>query len=210
MKKKIFLDILFYLGIPLIAWNYGRPYLNDYNAILVGGIPAVIYTIIDFFRTKELNVSGLFLMIVVILNFIMNMISKTALQELWNGVYVSAILIFIYAVSMLIRKPIGMFFFVDYAYAKGIPRKTSLQRFAQKKYLGYFQWFTLFLAAREITVIIVKSILINSYGLQGFNTIQIVMQVISYAFVALTVLIVVRILKHIRSGNPEIAPVSQS
>ena len=210
MKKKIFLDILFYLGIPLIAWNYGRPYLNDYNAILVGSIPAVIYTIIDFFRTKELNVSGLFLMIVVILNFIMNMISKTALQELWNGVYVSAILIFIYAVSMLIRKPIGMFFFVDYAYAKGIPRKTSLQRFAQKKYRGYFQWFTLFLAAREITVIIVKSILINSYGLKGFNTIQIVMQVISYAFVALTVLIVVRILKHIRSGNPEIAPVSQS
>jgi hypothetical protein len=208
MKKKIILDILLYLGIPLLLWNYRHTFsLSDYYAIFLGLVPGLLYTILDFFRSKEFNVSGLFLMVVMVLNFIFNILSKNALQELWSGIYVSLILIVIYIVSMIARKPIGMFFFVDYAYAKGIPRKVSTERYSQKKYLPYFQWFTVFLATRELIVVVIKSIMIRNFGLQGFNTIQVVMNTISYAFVALTFLVVIRILKKIKVTGQVTTPI---
>lgn len=207
MKKKIFYDIFFYLGFPLLVWNFGRTFLGNYYAILVGTLPALVYAVVDFIRTKEFSVTGLFFLCLLSLNFLLNLFSKNATQELWNEVYVSAISLVFYIVTVIIRKPIGMYFFIDYAHAKGIPRKNSLARYKRKENFYYFQLFTGFLMLREIFVIVCKSFLIKKYGIEGFNTVQIIMTGGKLVFTALMIFYILKILKSI-FANQKNAPVN--
>lgn len=198
MKKRIFSDLFFYLGFPLLVWNLGRDLLGDYYAILIGMVPALIYSILDFIRNKETNVTGIFFLVLISMNFLFNLLSPNATAELWNEVYVSIISVVFYAITMLIRRPIGLYFFVDYAHAKGIPRNRSKELYRRKEHFRHFQLFTAFLMFRDICVIAGKSYLIKAYGLEGFNTIQTAMTAGKLVFTGLLVLYVIRILKSIR------------
>ncbi len=121
MKKKIILDILFYLGIPLLFWNVLRSYLGDYHTILFGMIPAVIYTIVIAFKDKEINITGIFFMSWIIITWIMNLASHTAMQELWNNVIVNGITGSFYLITIAFKQPMGMYFFIDYAFRERHP-----------------------------------------------------------------------------------------
>lgn len=195
MAKRIFLDAFFYLGVPLLIWNFFREDLGDYYAILYGMLPAVIYTIAMAVIKKEWNVTGIFFLSLISLNFVFNLISKTAVQELWNGVYMSIISIVFYMLTIGIKKPIGMYFFIDYAYAKGVPRKASKALYTSSENYGYFVQFTLFLVLREIVTGGVKSYLIFDKGVEAFNTIQLTSSIIGYVFTGLTVFYVIYIIK---------------
>lgn len=195
MGKRIFLDAFFYLGVPLLMWNLFRENLGDYYAILYGMLPAVIYTIAMAVIKKEWNVTGLFFLSLISLNFIFNLLSKTAEQELWNGVYMSIISIAFYLLTILIKRPIGMYFFIDYAYAKGVPRKASKTLYRSAQNYHHFVKFTLFLILREVIVGGVKSFLIFDKGIEAFNTIQVTSSVLGYIFTGLTVVYVIYIIK---------------
>ena len=145
MKNKLLLDAFFYLGVPLLMWNLFRESLGDYHTILYGMLPAVIYTIVVAFINKEWNVTGIFFLSIISMNFLFNLLSKTAEQELWNGVYMSVISFSFYVLTIVIKKPIGMYFFIDYAFAKGIPRKVSKELYSSSNNFHYFVEFTLFL-----------------------------------------------------------------
>jgi hypothetical protein len=198
MTKKIILDAFFYLAVPLLMWNLFRENLGDYHTILYGMLPAVIYTIVVAIIQKEWNVTGLFFLSIISMNFLFNLLSKTADQELWNGVYMSIISFSFYLVTILIRRPIGMYFFIDYAYAKGVPRKVSKALYSSAENAHFFIKFTLFLMAREVIVGATKSILIFNKGVSAFNTIQITSSVLGYVFTGLTVIYVIHILKKIK------------
>jgi hypothetical protein len=195
MSKRILLDAFFYLAVPLLMWNMFRESLGDYYTILYGMLPAVIYTIAMAVIKKEWNVTGIFFLSLISLNFVFNLISKTAEQELWNGVYMSIISIAFYLLTILIKKPIGMYFFIDYAYAKGVPRKASKALYRTTENYGHFVKFTLFLVLREVVVGGVKSFLIFNKGVEAFNTIQVTSSVLGYVFTGLTVLYVIYIIK---------------
>ena len=201
MRKKILLDVIFYLAIPLLAWNVFRELWGDYYTILFGMVPGLVYTIVSFIVHKEWNVTGVFFLSLITLNFAMNLFSHTAEQELWNAIWVGYISIVFYLLTILIRRPIGMFFFIDYAYAKGVPRESSKALYRSSGNFHYFVKFTLFLILREVVVIVVKTMMINTMGVEGFNAIQITTSVINYIFTALTVLFVIYILKKIAAGK---------
>jgi hypothetical protein len=201
MNKRIFLDTFFYLAVPLLMWNLFREDLGDYHTILYGMLPAVIYTIALAIIQKEWNVTGVFFLSLISLNFVFNLISKTAEQELWNGVYMSGISFAFYLLTILIKKPIGMYFFIDYAYAKGVPRKESKALYSSSENSHHFVKFTLFLILREIVVGVVKSFLIFYKGVDAFNTIQVTSSVLGYVFTGLTVAYVIYIIKKIKQLN---------
>jgi hypothetical protein len=198
MKRKILLDAFFYLIVPLLMWNLFRENLGDYLTILFGMIPAVIYTALSAIIQKEWNVTGIFFLSIISMNFLFNLLSKTAEQELWNGVYMSVISFSFYLVTIVVKKPIGMYFFIDYAFAKGIHRKASKELYSSSNNFHYFVEFTLFLMVREVIVGAVKSFLIFKNGVSAFNTIQITGSVLGYVFTGLTVLYVIYILKKIK------------
>ena len=198
MNKKIFLDAFFYLVIPLLMWNLFRENFGDYLTILYGMLPAVIYTILVAITEKEWNVTGLFFLSLISLNFLFNLISKTAEQELWNGVYMCIISFVFYLFTILIKKPIGMYFFIDYAYAKGAPRSASKALYSSSENYHHFVNFTAFLVLSEIITGAVVSLLISDKGVSAFNTIQITSSVLGYVFNGLTVVYVIYILKRIK------------
>ncbi len=179
-------------------WNLFRESLGDYHTILYGMLPAVIYTIVVAFINKEWNVTGIFFISIISMNFLFNLLSKTAEQELWNGVYMSVISFSFYVLTIVIKKPIGMYFFIDYAFAKGIPRKVSKELYSSSNNFHYFVEFTLFLMVREVVVGAIKSFLIFNKGVSAFNTIQITSSVLEYVFTGLTVFYVIYILKKIK------------
>ena len=203
MKNRMLLDAFFYIGVPLIAWNFFREHWGDYYTILFGMVPGVIYTIVTFIVNKEWNITGIFFLSIISLNLVMNLFSSTAEEELWNAVWLGYASIVFYSITILIRKPIGIFFFIDYAYAKGKPRAESRALYRAPENFHHFIKFTLFLIAREIVVIVVKTTMINELGVEGFNSIQITTSVINYIFTGLTIFYVIYILKHIKKVEPE-------
>jgi len=199
MIKRVILDIFFYLGVPLLVWNIFKEDLGEYYAILFGMVPALVYTIIKFILKKEWNVTGIFFLSIISLNFIFNVLSENAEQELWNGVYMAVLSIVFYVITILAKSPIGIYFFIDYAHAKGVPRKNSSKLYRSPENYHHFVKFTLFLVLREAVIGVVKSILILEKGVQGFNTIQITSSVLSYVFTGLTIVYVIYILKQIKN-----------
>jgi len=195
MAKRILFDAFFYLGVPILTWNLFRGDLGDYYAILFGMLPAIIYTIVMAVINKEWNVTGFFFLSLISMNFLFNLLSKTAEQELWNGVYMSIISIIFYVITILIKRPMGMYFFIDYAYAKGVPRKASKALYNSSENYAYFVQFTLFLLLREVLQGSVKSYLIFERGVEAFNTIQLTSSVIGYIFTGLTIFYVLHIIK---------------
>ena len=113
----------------------------------------------------------------------------------------SVISIVFYGLTILIRKPIGMYFFIDYAHAKGVPRKKSKELYSSPENYPHFIRFTLFLVGREVIVGGVKSIMIETYGVEGFNAIQITSSVLGYIFTGLTILYVIYILRQIKEED---------
>lgn len=201
MKKRIFLDVFFYLVLPLLSWNLLREQWGDYYTILAGMVPAVIYTIASVVINKEWSVTGVFFMCLITLNWVFNLLSRTAEQELWNGVLMSIISIVFYLFTIVFRKPIGMYFFIDYAHAKGVPRKRSKELYSSERNYHHFVRFTLFLVLREVITGGVKSIMIYKYGVDGFNVIQITSSVLGYVFTGLTIFYVIYILKKIKEED---------
>lgn len=197
MFKRILLDAFFYLAVPLITWNLFREDLGDYLTILMGMLPAVIYTIAMAILKKEWNVTGIFFLSIISMNFIFNLLSKSAEQELWNGVYMNIISIVFYLITIFIKKPIGMYFFIDYAFAKGIPREKSKVLYRKPKNYPYFVKLTILLTLREVVLVTVLSYIIIEKGVDGFNTFQATNSVLGYIFMGLTVLYVIYIAKNL-------------
>lgn len=204
MIKRIFFDVFFYLAVPLIIWNLFRNDLGDYYTILFGMVPSVMYTITVFIIKKEWNVTGIFFLSLISMNMLFNILSDTAEQELWNSVYMGIISVIFYLLTIFVKKPIGMYFFIDYAHAKGVPREDSLKLYRENKNYPHFIKFTLFLILREVIVSIVKSILIVEKGVDGFNAIQITNAVLNYTFTGLTVVYVIHILRRIKDDKKKI------
>lgn len=193
--------MIVYLGIPLLAWNLGRSYWGDYLTILLGMVPAVIYTIVTFIWNREWNITGIFFLSIISLNFLMNLLSHSAEQELWNSVLMGFISIAFYSSTILLKRPIGMYFFIDYAYAKGIPREKSRGLYGSPRYLHYFVKFTLFLCLRELIAILVKSAMIKQMGIKGFNAILVTNTVLNYIFTAVMIMYIMYIIKQIHKSK---------
>jgi hypothetical protein len=98
---------------------------------------------------------------------------------------------------MLSRRPIGIYFFYDYAHSTGVPRERSRALYRHPRNLRHFYAFTGFLMVREAAVIVVKAPMIERLGVAGFNQIQLAGSAINYVFTGLMIVYVIYILKHV-------------
>ncbi|GAB0170843.1 VC0807 family protein [Lysinibacillus sp. CTST325] len=168
-KKLILLDLIFYAALPYIIWNFGREPFGDYLSMLISTIPGIVYTIYRFILNKQFNITGLFILGSLALGTTVDLLSGSAEQMIWNGVYFSLFYSFFYIVALVIKRPFSLYFAVDFAYLQGYERKVSRALFYQK---GIFKWFQfiqvifiirgLFMAG--LTVFLLKNFRIDSYG----------------------------------------------
>jgi len=198
MKNKIILDVFFYVLIPLLVWNFLREVLGNYYAILFGAVPSVIYTAIVFIRSREWSVTGIFFLSLISINFLMDLRSNSADSELWNKVWIGCASVTFYALTLLIRRPMGMYLFIDYAYLNGIPRKTSAALYRLPKNFHHFIKFTLFLMCGDLVRIAINIAFIKELGVDGFGAMQLATAATNYIFIGLTALYVIFIIRQIK------------
>lgn len=185
MKKLMTLDLVFYTILPFIVWNYGREPFGDYYAMLLSTVPGFIYTIYRFILERQFNIGGLFIIFSLFLSTTVKLLSGNAENLLWNGVYLGYFYAAIYLLSILLRKPLALYFAVDFAYLQGQPREQSKALFSSKGIFKWYQMLTGLIVFRGIFQSTLKALLIYSYGVDGYGHILIYMQVSGWFFGAL-------------------------
>lgn len=182
MKKLMVLDLIFYMILPLLLWNYGREPFGDYYAMLLSTVPGFIYTVYRFLRERQLNISGLSIILSLFLSTIVNLLSGNAENMLWNQVYLGYVYAALFLLSILFRKPLALYFAVDFAYLQGYPRKNSKALFSSKGIFKWYQMMTGLFFVRSIFQNSLKAWLIYSYGVEGYGQMLIYMQISGWFF----------------------------
>ncbi len=208
INKRTLLDLIVYLGIPLLIWNTCRPYMGDYFAMLLSTVPGILYTLYTFFREKQFSVTGVFILSTMIIGIILDLYSKTAHQMLWNYVYLNIGLVIFWCLTMVAKRPMAMYFFIDYAFLHGIPKDHTRVVYRQMPFFRYFMLLTAFLAFRDFSDILLRIFLIHFYDVEGFNRIKVITQIWNTAttvmFVYGIILIVNKIQNHGKHSKEEI------
>ncbi|WOV87521.1 VC0807 family protein [Sporosarcina oncorhynchi] len=182
MKKLILFDLIFYMALPFLLWNYGREPFGDYYAMLLSTIPGLVYTIYRFYRERQFNISGLFIIFSLFLSTTVNVLSGDAERLLWNQVYLGYGYAVIYGLSVLFRKPFALFFAVDFMYLQGYPRKNSTMLFSSKGIFVWYQLLTILICIRGIFQSSLKAWLLNKYGVDGYGQMLVYMQISGWIF----------------------------
>jgi len=203
-------DLVMYLGIPLLIWNTCRPFLGDYFAMLLSTVPGIIYTLYTFFREKQYSVTGLFILATMIIGIVLDLSSKTAHQMLWNYVYLNIGLVIFWCLTMIVKRPMAMYFFIDYAFLHGVPKEHTRVVYRQKEIFRYFIYLTSFLAVRDFIDILLRIFLIHLYDVEGFNKIKVITQiwntVTTIMFIYGIILIIKKIQLHAKKPKEENRP----
>lgn len=168
-KKLILFDLIFYAASPYIIWNFCREPFGDYVSMLVSTIPGIVYTIYRFILDKQFSITGLFILGSLALGTTVDLLSGSAEQMIWNGVYLSLFYSFLDFVALVIKHPFSLYFAVDFSYLQGYERKDSRALFYQE---GIFKWFQVIqvifiirgLFRAGLTVFLLKNFGVDGYG----------------------------------------------
>lgn len=190
MKNKLIaFEFLFYAVLPLAIWNIGRDILGDYGAMLASTVPGLIYTIFRFIIDRQFNILGTFTLASLAVNTTVNLLSGSAEQMLWNGVYLSIFYIVLHFVFLVIKHPLSLYFAADFAFLQGYAREDSKKLFFTKGIFKWFQFIQSMFVIRGIFVVAITVYLLNRYGVEGYNSMLIYKQIINWSFsIIITVL----------------------
>ncbi|PFA63254.1 hypothetical protein CN378_19760 [Bacillus sp. AFS015802] len=188
MKKNIvLLDLMIYVALPLFVWNILRDYTGDYYAMLLSSVPGILYTIYRFIEMKKVNTFGLFILFTLIVGTLIDILAGSSLQLLWNNVYYAAAISLFFILTMIIRRPITLYFGLDFAELQGYDRSFNKRLFYKKPVYRMFQLITLCFAMRSGILAIVKAWLIMEYGVEAFDKGIILRQAFSWIMTGVTV-----------------------
>lgn len=164
----IFLELIVYMALPYIIWTYGRDSIGDYYAMLLSTTPAIIYTIYRFVKDRQFNVFGIFIISSLTLGTVVDLLSGSAIQMLWNSVWLSYAFTAIYLISIIVRKPLGLYFAVDFMYLQGFPRENSKKLYFIKGNFKWYQIITGIFVLRGLFINTLTAWLITKHGVDAF------------------------------------------
>lgn len=184
-NRTILLELLFYVALPYCIWNFGREPFGDYAAMLLSTIPGFIYTIYRFVLDKQFNITGLFILCSLVLGTTVNLLSGSAEQMIWNGIYLGLFYTFLYFVALIIKRPLSLYFAVDFAYLQGHDRKNSKQLFNEKGIFKWFQFIEAIFVIRGLFMAALTVLLLKKYGVDGYGSMLIYKQIAGWIFGAI-------------------------
>ncbi|MFK9090105.1 VC0807 family protein [Bacillus salipaludis] len=165
----LLVDFVAFFIFPLVFWELGREVLGDYPAMILSTLPGIFYSIYRFKDTGGLNFTGIFVILNLTAGLMVDFLSGSALQLLWNNVFYSAALLFIYSASLAARKPLYLYFTLDLMAMRGYNRKTTKELLFEKKTYKIFQLIMLIYCANELIYIVCLSRWILKYGVEAYR-----------------------------------------
>ncbi len=188
MNKNIVIgDVVFYLIFPIVIWNIGRDLAGDYYAMLISSVPGIIYSLFRFYLIKKINLFGVFILGNLLAGTLIDVLSGSALNLLWNNVYYSYFLGSLFLVTILFHRPIALYFALDFVELQGEDRIRMKETFYQKRILNIFKLITLGFALRDLLLATIKMWLILSYGVESFDKGILLRQVLSWSLTGLSI-----------------------
>lgn len=88
----------------------------------------------------------------------------------------------IFLLSIVIKKPLALYFAVDFAFLQGYPRADNKRLFTRKSLFCWFQLLTMIFVIRGLFQSGLKAWLIHSYGIEAYNELPIYMNVSGWIF----------------------------
>lgn len=150
MNRKIaFLDIIFYIGLPLLIWNQGRELIGDYPAMLLSTVPGFIYTLYRFWHERRVNITGIFIITTLLVGTSLDLIAGSAEKMLWYQVYFGFAIAGLHAFFLVIRKPLAIYFAVDFVSLQGFDPAESKILLTNRQYSSGFNGFNFSLLSGE-------------------------------------------------------------
>ncbi|WLR57309.1 VC0807 family protein [Mesobacillus subterraneus] len=187
MKKNVLiLDLIFYVGLPLLFWNGFRDVIGDYYAMLASSVPAIIYSLYRFYEVKKINITGLYIITTLVIGTLIDVLAGSALQMLWNNVFYNVAIGTLFLCTIVIKRPMAMYFGLDFAELQGHDRIFCKHLFKQKEIYIIFQLVTLLIAIRSGVFAAIKAWLIIEYGVEAFDKGILIRQAIGWLFTGLT------------------------
>lgn len=110
--------------------------LGDYWAMLLSTAPGFIYTITNFVRDRQFNITGICILVSLLVGTVVDILSGTTERMLWNQVFVGVGFSEVFLVSMLIKKPLTLYSAMDMAYLQGYPRENNRVLFLERNFFG--------------------------------------------------------------------------
>ncbi|MDE0583155.1 hypothetical protein ON064_08905 [Planococcus sp. A6] len=187
MKKFILLDLICYVALPYFIWTYGREPLGDYYAMLLSTVPGFLYTIYRFSKERQFNIAGLSILLSLFLGTMVNLLSGSAENLLWNQVYLGYAFGLVYLISILVKKPLALQFAVDFVYLQGMPKKESTALFSKKPIFFWFQLLTGLFFFTSLFQNSFKAWLIHSYGVDGYGEMLLYLKASGWFFYGLSI-----------------------
>ncbi|TGB03853.1 VC0807 family protein [Halobacillus salinus] len=182
MKEKNFVlyDVIFYLVFPIALWHLLRDPIGDYYAMLLSSVPGIIYTIYRFLALKKVNLFGIYMITTLVVGTLVDVLSGSAIRLLWNNVIYAYILGAFFLLTIIIKRPIALYFALDFSEMQGYDRKFSKRLFYKKKLLHLFNWIVVGFALQDILLASVKVWLIQKYGVEAFDEGLILRQILNW------------------------------
>ena len=201
--KAIFFDLLFYIAIPLIMWNTLRESLGDYATMLLASVPGIVYAVFSFIKERRINFIGLFMLITLAIGTLIDILSGSALQMLWNNVYYGAFIGFVFIASMLVKRPIAYYFALDGGEMMGYERSSVKMYLSAKRTMIVLHLITFCYGLRSIIVAGVNVYLIRQYGVEAFDQGIVFKQIVTWTITIITAFGFLYVMKAGGEGRPK-------
>ena len=150
--------------------------------MLISTIPAIVYTIYRFLKDRQFNMIGVFIISSLLLSSLLDLVAGSALQMLWNSVFLSFAFTLIYIISMFIQKPLAIYLAVEFMYLQGYPREKSKKLYFVKGNLKLFQLVTAIFVIRGLIMNSIMVWLIINHGADAFMHLIIVRKALGLVF----------------------------
>ena len=201
--KVIFFDLLFYIVIPLVMWNTLRESLGDYATMLLASVPGIVYAVFSFIKERRINFIGLFMLITLAIGTLIDILSGSALQMLWNNVYYGAFIGFVFIASMLVKRPIAYYFALDGGEMMGYERSSVKMYLSAKRTMIVLHLITFCYGLRSIVVAGVNVYLIRQYGVEAFDQGIVFKQIVTWTITIITAFGFLYVMKAGGEGRPK-------
>lgn len=165
----LMVDFLLFFIFPLVFWELGREVAGDYLAMVLSTLPGILYSLYRFKESTGLNFTGIFVLLNLTAGLLVDLLSGSATQLLWNNVFYSAALFVIYSVSLAVRRPLYLYFTLDLVAMRGYDRKITQELFFEQKTYRLFQLVTLIYCANELIYMVCLSRWILKYGVEAYR-----------------------------------------
>lgn len=169
MKNTVMWDLICYVIFPLVIWNALNDRIDEYYAMLISTVPGIIYSIIRFIRFKRLNFFGLFMIGTLMIGTLVDVLSGSAIQMLWNNVVYSLVISVFHLVMIFVNKPVSLLFALDLTEMQGYDRQFLKGVYYQPEILKVFKLIACAMALSSLVPAGINSWLIMQYGVDAFT-----------------------------------------